>query len=174
MSQGLITHATLEDIADAIREKLNTDDTYTPAQMADAVMQIPTGSVPAYLLPVSSVGADIGRQGATSEFFITGKSNTSNMRYAASISGVDCYAFYYESWTSDGKNQYAIVPVTGNKIYRADYNNRYLAEFSTNKSYEGLYYEPSNLSSATLVNESIPRYATLNEGLAALKAYLGG
>lgn len=45
MAQGLITHATLEDIADAIREKLNTQDTYTPAQMAAAVMRIPTSSV---------------------------------------------------------------------------------------------------------------------------------
>lgn len=43
MAQGLVTHAYLEDIADAIREKLGTEDTYTPAEFADAVMLIPTG-----------------------------------------------------------------------------------------------------------------------------------
>lgn len=40
MAQGLVTHEYLEDIADAIREKLGTQDTYTPAQMADAIRSI--------------------------------------------------------------------------------------------------------------------------------------
>lgn len=32
------------DIADAIRDKNNTDNTYTPAEMAPAILEIPTGS----------------------------------------------------------------------------------------------------------------------------------
>jgi len=43
MSKVLVTEAYLEDIADAIREKLGSQDTYTPAQMASAILSIPTG-----------------------------------------------------------------------------------------------------------------------------------
>lgn len=40
MSKVLITETHLEDIADAIREKLDTEDTYTPGEMAAAIGQI--------------------------------------------------------------------------------------------------------------------------------------
>lgn len=40
MSRGIVTRENLEDIADAIRAKLDTDDTYTPAQMAAAIALI--------------------------------------------------------------------------------------------------------------------------------------
>ena len=42
---GLITNATLEDIADAIRTKLDVETLYTPADMADAILSIQGGVV---------------------------------------------------------------------------------------------------------------------------------
>lgn len=43
MSKVLVTEAYLEDIADAIREKNGTINTYTPAEMADAISAISGG-----------------------------------------------------------------------------------------------------------------------------------
>lgn len=40
MSKAIITESLLTDIADAIRSKLGGSDTYTPAEMAAAIMQI--------------------------------------------------------------------------------------------------------------------------------------
>lgn len=45
MSQLLITRAYLDNIADAIRGKNGTTNTYTPPEMADAITNIPTGQV---------------------------------------------------------------------------------------------------------------------------------
>lgn len=43
MSKVLVTESYLEDIADAIREKNGTQNTYTPAQMATAISNISGG-----------------------------------------------------------------------------------------------------------------------------------
>ncbi len=43
MSKVLVTESYLEDIADAIRAKAGGSSTYTPAQMASAISNIPTG-----------------------------------------------------------------------------------------------------------------------------------
>ena len=40
MSKAIITESLLTDIADAIRSKLGSSDTYTPAEMAAAISQI--------------------------------------------------------------------------------------------------------------------------------------
>lgn len=45
MSKVTITESYLEDIGDAIREKLNTSQVYTPGQMAAAIESIPTGGI---------------------------------------------------------------------------------------------------------------------------------
>lgn len=42
MTQVLITETYLENIADAIREKNGSEDSYTPAQMATAIENIQT------------------------------------------------------------------------------------------------------------------------------------
>lgn len=44
MAKVLVTKSHLEDIADAIREKLDSSDTYTPGEMAAGIQSIPTGS----------------------------------------------------------------------------------------------------------------------------------
>lgn len=43
MAQVLVNESSLEDIADAIREKNDSSDTYLPSQMAGAIRSIPTG-----------------------------------------------------------------------------------------------------------------------------------
>lgn len=43
MAQVLVNESSLEDIADAIREKKGTSDTYTPSEMARAIRGIETG-----------------------------------------------------------------------------------------------------------------------------------
>lgn len=45
MAKAVITEAYLEDIADAIREKLNTQSTYKPSEMAEAISSIVGGSI---------------------------------------------------------------------------------------------------------------------------------
>lgn len=43
MSKGLVERSSLEDIGDALREKYNNSETYTPAQMGNAIRNIVTG-----------------------------------------------------------------------------------------------------------------------------------
>ena len=42
MAKVLITESHLDDIADAIREKLEVETTYRPGDMAAAILSIPT------------------------------------------------------------------------------------------------------------------------------------
>lgn len=44
MGKVLVTESYLEDIADAIREKNGTENTYNPSQMADAIEAIETST----------------------------------------------------------------------------------------------------------------------------------
>lgn len=46
MAKVLITEGHLADIADAIRAKLESEDTYMPGEMAEAIMEIETGIIP--------------------------------------------------------------------------------------------------------------------------------
>lgn len=46
MAKVLITEGHLSDIADAIRAKLESAETYTPGEMAEAIMEIETGIIP--------------------------------------------------------------------------------------------------------------------------------
>lgn len=43
MSKVLISESYLEDISDAIREKLSVETEYKPSEMAAAIQSIPTG-----------------------------------------------------------------------------------------------------------------------------------
>lgn len=45
MAKGLVTDTYLSNIANAIRSKLGTQDTYTPPEMAAAILSIPTGGL---------------------------------------------------------------------------------------------------------------------------------
>ena len=54
MGQVLVTESNLQNIADAIREKTGSSDTYTPAEMSEAISDISTGTIvlkPGVLLP---------------------------------------------------------------------------------------------------------------------------
>lgn len=43
MSKVTVTESYLQDVADAIREKNSSTDTYTPAEMGDAIRNLPSG-----------------------------------------------------------------------------------------------------------------------------------
>lgn len=45
MAKVLITESLLEDIAEAIRDKNKTENTYTPAQMAQAIEDLETEDI---------------------------------------------------------------------------------------------------------------------------------
>lgn len=70
MSNVLVNDASLTDIANAIRSKLSTSNTYKPGQMASAIQSIPTGG-----------SAVLGT-----------KSITANGTYNASSDGYDGYS----------------------------------------------------------------------------------
>lgn len=56
MSKVTVTESYLEDIGDAIRNKLNTSQGYTPAQMAAAIESIPTGITPTGTINITQNG----------------------------------------------------------------------------------------------------------------------
>lgn len=56
MSKALISESVLTGIADAIRAKNGSTDTYTPAQMATAIEDIPTGITPAGQIEITENG----------------------------------------------------------------------------------------------------------------------
>jgi hypothetical protein len=70
MSQGLVERQNLEDIADAIRSKNGSTDTYTPAEMAQAISEIQTAD----------------------EFVLVQKTVNANGQYNASDDSADGYS----------------------------------------------------------------------------------
>lgn len=70
MAQVLVTESYLDDIADAIRDKTGSEDTYTPAQMADAIEDIQTAD----------------------EFVLVSKSVTANGTYNPASDSADGYS----------------------------------------------------------------------------------
>lgn len=59
MAKTLITENYIEDIAEAIREKLDVDDTYYPSEMADAIESIPTYPEPVGVKNITANGNGI-------------------------------------------------------------------------------------------------------------------
>ena len=56
MTKVLVTESSLNDIAEAIRGKNGSGNTYTPGQMAAAITAIPTGITPTGTIPISANG----------------------------------------------------------------------------------------------------------------------
>ena len=56
MSKVMITESYLEDIADAIRAKSGSEDTYTPGEMAGAISSIPGGITPTGTINITQNG----------------------------------------------------------------------------------------------------------------------
>lgn len=56
MSQVVITESNLTNIANAIRGKNGSSDQYTPAQMATAIQNIPTGITPTGTVNITQNG----------------------------------------------------------------------------------------------------------------------
>lgn len=56
MVNVLVEDSYLSDIADAIRQKKSSVDTYKPSEMADAIMSIPSGTPPTGTISISTNG----------------------------------------------------------------------------------------------------------------------
>lgn len=67
MSKVTITEDYLSDIADAIREKLDSTSVYTPGQMASAIESIPTGVTPTGTINITQNGQTDVTQYATAD-----------------------------------------------------------------------------------------------------------
>lgn len=67
MSKVIVTESYLEDIADAIREKTGGSDIYTPAEMAAAIIELPTGGGNNYSTVAQQV-MDFSHGEATSQY----------------------------------------------------------------------------------------------------------
>lgn len=67
MSKVTVTESYLESIGDAIRNKLNTSQGYTPGQMAAAIESIPTGITPTGIKNITQNGQTDVTQYATAD-----------------------------------------------------------------------------------------------------------
>lgn len=112
MANVLVRESSLEAIADAIREKLNTEDTYKPGEMADAIESISGGG--------SSLGT---------------KSITANGTYNASSDSLDGYSQVTvnvpQGVTPTGTKQ---ISITENGTTTEDVTNYANAEITVNVS----------------------------------------
>ena len=52
MANVLVERQSLQNIADAIRDKNGSSDTYTPSEMSQAILDIPTGGGGEFATPV--------------------------------------------------------------------------------------------------------------------------
>lgn len=75
MSNVLVEESSLRGIADAIREKNGSEETYTPSQMARAVSDIPTG-IPGELDDVPTENSDNAAKSGGIYTALQGKQNT--------------------------------------------------------------------------------------------------
>ena len=118
MAKVLISDQYLEDIADAIREKKAVNITYTPSQMADAILSIETDS-----------GIQINLQNKT----VTPTENQQIISYDDSYTGlgnvtVEPISSTYVGSGISRQNSQTITPTTSNQIIPA---NTYLTGAQT-------------------------------------------
>ena len=177
MAKVLITEDYLSDIADAIREKKSSQDTYTPAEMADAIESIQTG-----ITPTGTKSVTITSNGTTTEDVtnyasaeitvnvpsssptLTTKTITENGTYAASSDNADGYSSVTVNVPSTGYEASDWMDMnkpTGEVVYTSAFNQ------NSSGTYYALYKRKGvtkcSFPNATAIGDSVLRECSVSE-----------
>lgn len=109
MARVVVNDAYLTDIADAIREKLNTEDTYKPSEMADAIESISGGSS----LGTKSITAN-GTYNASSDSLDGYSQVTVNVPQGVTPTGTKQISITQNGTTTEDVTNYASAEITVN------------------------------------------------------------
>ena len=95
MARLTILNSTLQDIADAIRTKLNTQDTYKPGQMKNAILSIPSGdNTYAFIIVSYPTGETCTASNGTDTLYAIGTSGYFVFSIPAPVSTPETWTVY--------------------------------------------------------------------------------
>ena len=152
MSRAMITESYLTDIADAIRAKNGSSDTYTPPQMAAAIEAIPTGGdVDVEALSVTQNGtytAPTGKAYSPVTVNVSGGGGSGNILSGVDVpsaavgSNGDIYLRYATAGLKNSAGQYI------NTGYRGNSNSKYVMLLKLDTAQTEQYPTPFGARSA--------------------------
>lgn len=161
MAKVLITEGYLSDIADAIREKKASEDTYTPAEMADVIMTIPTGTAPTGTININTNGThDVTDYANANVSVPTGTARTSADLTASNLTVTAPAGLYAENATKTLSDQNLVA---GNV-------KKDVTIFGTTGTYEGSGGD-ANENLRKMIDNTLSSY--IDDSLTAINSTIG-